>query len=74
MKKFYLAILLLAAVVLLNGQAPFPNKDEIKQFTESKTCVVLEDESFSPYNSFIKEAVKAYWKITPYEFIRCGRV
>lgn len=69
MKKLSLAILLLFTVVLLNGQAPFPKKDEIKQFTESKTCVVLEDQSFSPYNSYIKEAVKAYWKITPYEFI-----
>jgi hypothetical protein len=69
MKKFSFALLLLFSVQLLNGQAPFPKKDEIKQFTESKTCVVLEDESYSPYNSFIKKAVEAYWKITPYEFI-----
>ncbi len=69
MKKFSLALLFLFTVVLLNCQSPFPKKDEIKQFTESKTCVVLEDESFSPYNTYIKEAVKAYWKITPYEFI-----
>ena len=69
MKKFTFALLLLYSFLLLNGQAPFPKKDEIKQFTESKTCVVLEDESYSPYNSFIKKAVEAYWKITPYEFI-----
>lgn len=53
----------------LNGQAPFPNKEEIKQFTVSKTCIVLENNPFSTYNPFIKEAVKAYWKVTPYEFI-----
>jgi hypothetical protein len=35
----------------------------------SRTCVVLEDDSFSPYNSFVKKAVAAFWKITPYEFI-----
>jgi hypothetical protein len=56
-------------VLILTGQAPFPDKDEIKQFEASKTCVVLEDDPFSSYNIYIKEAVKACWKITPYEFI-----
>ena len=51
------------------AQSPFPSKDEIKQFTASKTCVVLEDDPFSIYNSYIKDAVKTYWKITPYEII-----
>lgn len=55
--------------VLLNGQAPFPNSDEIRQFRSSKTCVVLEDDSFSAFNAYIKGAMKDYWKITPYEFI-----
>ena len=56
-------------VLILTGQAPFPDRDEIKQFEGSKTCVVLEDDPFSSYNIYIKEAVKACWKITPYEFI-----
>jgi len=60
---------LLLPAVLLSGQAPFPDQDEIKQFKASKTCVVLEDDPFSSYNIYIKEAVKACWKITPYEFI-----
>ena len=51
------------------GQAPFPSGNEIKQFMASKTCVVLEDDQFSAYNSYIKDAVKKYWTITPYEFI-----
>lgn len=55
--------------LLLTGQAPFPSNEEIKQFNASKTCVVFEDIPFSAYNDFIKEAVEAYWKITPYEFI-----
>jgi hypothetical protein len=33
-------------VLILTGQAPFPDKDEIKQFEASKTCVVLEDDLF----------------------------
>jgi hypothetical protein len=69
MKIINIAILLLFSAVLLTGQAPFPSKDEIKQFTASKTCVVLEDDQFSAYNTLIKKAVKDFWTITPYEFI-----
>ena len=69
MKKTFFAFVMLFYGFLLTGQAPFPSKDEIKQFTASKTCVVLEDDQFSAYNAFIKEAVKAFWTITPYEFI-----
>jgi hypothetical protein len=68
MKKFFVSLFLFSSLIM-NGQAPFPSKDEIKQFTVSKTCIVLEDNPFSSYNSFIKDAVKSYWKITPYEFI-----
>lgn len=69
MKKSLLSGLILAYAVTLSGQAPFPSKDEIKQFETSTTCVVLEDNAFSAYNEYIKKAVKAFWKITPYEFI-----
>jgi hypothetical protein len=69
MKRLLLMYALLLSAVLLSGQAPFPDQDEIKQFKASKTCVVLEDDPFSSYNIYIKEAVKACWKITPYEFI-----
>ena len=69
MKTFSFAIIMLVSTIILAGQAPFPSKDEIKQFTVSKTCVVLEENQFSSYNTFIKEAVKAFWTITPYEFI-----
>ena len=68
-RKIVLSFLLVLSPVLLMGQAPFPSPDEIKQFNASKTCVVLEDDPFSAYNVYIKEAVKASWKITPYEFI-----
>jgi hypothetical protein len=55
--------------VLLPGQAPFPSREEIIQFNASKTCIVLEDDPFSSYNIYIKDVIKACWKITPYEFI-----
>jgi hypothetical protein len=56
--------------MFLNGQAPFPSSEEIKQFMASKTCVVLEDDSFSSYNALIRKAMDEYWKITPFEYIK----
>lgn len=69
MKTKLSAVLFLFSTMLLSGQAPFPNKDEIKQFMASKTCVVLEQDQFSSYNVFIKEAVKKYWTLSPYQLI-----
>jgi len=69
MKLFFFGLFFLFSEFLLSGQAPFPSREEIKQFTESKTCVVLEEDLYSAYNTYIKEAVKSFWTITPYEFI-----
>jgi hypothetical protein len=69
MKKLFLALPIVVFSLSLNGQAPFPSKDEIKQFSESKTCVVLETDPFSSFNAYMKEAMKEYWKVTPFEFI-----
>jgi hypothetical protein len=69
MKSPILTACLLIFTLLLNAQAPFPLKDEIKQFTVSKTCVVLDEDQYSVYNTYIKRAMKEYWTVTPYEFI-----
>jgi hypothetical protein len=69
MRSSLISFVLLSATIILNGQAPFPNKEEIKQFTESKTCIVLEEDQMSTFNTYIKEAIKEFWTITPYEFI-----
>jgi hypothetical protein len=69
MRTLLLTFALLLSAIVLIGQAPFPDKDEIKQFNASKTCVVLEDDPFSSYNIYIKEVVEKSWKITPFEFI-----
>src|SRR5664280_3521546 len=69
MKDLLISLVLVFAAVTLTGQSPFPNKDEIKQFDASKTCIVLEDNPFSEYNLSIKDAVNSYWKLTPFEFI-----
>lgn len=69
MKKILFTGVLILSTLILTGQAPFPSKEEIKQFSASKTCVVLEDDPFSVYNQYIKKAVASFWKITPYEII-----
>jgi hypothetical protein len=69
MKNFLLAIAVAFFSLMAAGQAPFPSKDEISQFIGSKTCVVLEDDAFSSFNAYIKDAMKEYWKITPFEYI-----
>jgi hypothetical protein len=69
MKRLFFVTTILFTGLILKGQAPFPSSDEIKQFTASKTCVVLENDPFSSYNAYIKQAMKEFWSITPYEFI-----
>jgi hypothetical protein len=69
MKKFIFPAILLLISLSVKAQAPFPSKDEIKQFIGSKTCIVLEDDPFSSFNAYVKDAVKSFWTITPYEFI-----
>jgi hypothetical protein len=70
MRKYILISLLSCFSLFLSGQAPFPSPEEIKQFMASKTCVVLEDDSFSSYNALIKKAMDEYWKVTPFEYIK----
>ena len=69
MKKLLILLTFLIAPLLSFAQAPFPSADEIKEFLASRTCVVLEDDPFSFYNSFIKEAVQTHWNVTPVEVI-----
>jgi hypothetical protein len=70
MKSLFTGLALLSIAMVINGQAPFPSEEEIRKFTESKTCIVLEEDQISTYNTYIREAVKEFWTITPYEFIQ----
>lgn len=69
MSKYIFGLLIFLFTGELHSQAPFPGSSEIKQFLESKTGVVLEDDLYSAYNVYIKKAVQEYWEITPREFI-----
>lgn len=69
MKKGVCVLFLAIVTLLIGAQAPFPTKNEITQFSSSTTCVVLEDDTFSAFNAFMKKAMKEFWTITPFEFI-----
>jgi hypothetical protein len=69
MRKIVTAVLLIASSCIISGQSPFPTAGEIKQFVASKTCVVLEDGN-TVYNTYIRQAMNEYWKITPFEFVK----
>ena len=70
MKKYLLTFILPVYCFLLTGQAPFPSGDEIKQFMGSRTCVVLDNNSLSSFNTYIKRAMNDFWKLTPFEFVK----
>ncbi|HDZ40430.1 MAG TPA: hypothetical protein ENH59_01955 [Bacteroidetes bacterium] len=64
---FFLALALTGS--LMYSQSPFPEPEDLKQFYNTKTLVVLEDNLFSSYNILIRDAVEKYWEITDYDFI-----
>jgi len=69
MKRYLLLLQALALSLVLSSQATMPTRDEIKQFMASRTCGVLEDDALSAYNQYIKDAVRKFWDLTPFEFI-----
>lgn len=71
MRKFFTVLIVLTFPLLLTAQAPFPDSQEIKQFMSSTTCVVLVDGN-PVYNTYISNAVKEFWSVTPYEFIKAS--
>jgi hypothetical protein len=52
----------------LFANPPLATKQQIGMFKNSTTCIVM-DNGVSFYNNPIKEAVKKFWKATPYEII-----
>ncbi len=70
MKKPLLLAFLILFISMANAQQrPYPTAADAEKFVKSVTCVVLEDNQFSFYNSEIKDAVNKYWKVTPVRYI-----
>lgn len=72
MKKSIAALIFLCLIGEIFPQAPFPSSGDIDLFLKSKTGVVLESNTYSAYNAYIRKAVQEYWNITPWEFISAG--
>ncbi|TCO04057.1 hypothetical protein [Natronoflexus pectinivorans] len=69
MKKYVVALLILALPIVTFSQQHVPEVEDYERFLKSKTMVVLDDALMSFYNSRIQEVVERAWTITPYEFI-----
>jgi hypothetical protein len=68
-KTVFSAFLILFALAAVAQQRPYPNVDDAKLFAKSTTCIVMEDNQFSFYNTEIRKAVDKYWKVTPVKYI-----
>ncbi|HCC71922.1 MAG TPA: hypothetical protein DEQ09_12340 [Bacteroidales bacterium] len=69
MNRLIIFLTLITSASILYSQSPFPEPEEVERFYNTKTLVVLEDDMFSEYNVFIKNAVNEYWEITGHDFI-----
>ena len=71
MKKFYAFLLVIVTFFHVQAQREYlPTQEELDHFYTTKTYVVLEENQLSDYNIEITDAVKKFWDITEYEFIK----
>ena len=71
MKHFFAISLLILSFVQLHAQREYlPTEEDLTHFSNTKTYVVLSDNPMAEYNFEIQDAVKKYWNITEYEFIK----
>lgn len=71
MKKIFAFLLVIITFVHLQAQREYlPTETDLEHFYTTKTYVVLEENQLSDYNIEITDAVKKFWEITEYEFIK----
>lgn len=71
MKKIFAFLLVIITFVHLQAQREYlPTETDLVHFFTTKTYVVLEENQLSDYNLEITDAVKKFWDITEYEFIK----
>ena len=71
MKYCFASLLLICSFVQLSAQREYlPTPEDLNHFQTTKTYVVLHDNPMAEYNFEIQDAVKKYWNITEYEFIK----
>ena len=73
MKKCFALLLVMIPFIHLQAQREYlPTQEDLDHFHSTKTYVVLSDNPMSDYNLEIEDAVKKFWNITDYEFIKMG--
>jgi hypothetical protein len=73
MRTTLITVLMVLPMAHLLAQREYlPTPEDLEQFHRTKTFIVLNDNPLSDYNIEIQDAVKKYWKITPYEFLPFG--
>jgi len=71
MKKITISLLcVMLSLPLLAQREYLPTPEDLEHFYRTKTYVVLTDNPISEYNLEIQDAIKKYWDITDYEFIK----
>ncbi len=71
MKHTLALLVVLFSFTQINAQREYlPTAEDLDHFHTTKTYVVLSDNPMAEYNFEIQDAVKKYWNITEYEFIK----
>ena len=71
MKQSLALLVMIFSLVQINAQREYlPTAEDLDHFHKTKTYVVLHDNPMAEYNFEIQDAVKKYWNITEYEFIK----
>jgi hypothetical protein len=71
MKHILALLVVLISFTQINAQREYlPTAEDLDHFHTTKTYVVLSDNPMAEYNFEIEDAVKKYWNITEYEFIK----
>jgi len=67
---FFLIMFLIPVQILIAQREYLPSEEDLDHFYKTKTYIVLIDNPLSEYNFEIQDAVKKFWTITEYEFIK----
>lgn len=71
MKHALPLLVMIFSFVQINAQREYlPTVEDLTHFYQTKTYIVLQDNPMAEYNFEIQDAVKKYWDITEYEFIK----
>ncbi len=71
MKHTLALLVVIFSCTQINAQREYlPTAEDLDHFHTTKTYVVLSDNPMAEYNFEIQDAVKKYWNITEYEFIK----